>query len=94
MPIWEMNPFSDENFPQTPQVYLTQLDQELESMDGRKVYILEERQRTVSEIKRLGGDAEDSYEKVWEELDSIEARKERLLHILAGISYGETDADT
>lgn len=49
MPEWTLNPWN--NFPQTPELYLGQTEQELASAEERTEYLLEERARIVSESK-------------------------------------------
>jgi chorismate mutase len=90
MPQWELNPHA--NFPQTPELYLEQIEQEFEALDRKKDFLVEERIRVRSEIARLKGETYDGYDDLWAELDSLEARKEHLLHLLAQTSYGERSA--
>lgn len=52
MAEWEINPY--EQFPQTPELYFKQLEQELESIERRKEYLLSERQRIMVDIDQLG----------------------------------------
>lgn len=47
MPEWELRPF--DNFPQTDELYLEQIEQELESLKQREVYLLSERERVEHE---------------------------------------------
>lgn len=54
MPEWETHPF--DNFPQTPQEYFKQVEQELEALERRREYLLEERIRIVTEIERIEGE--------------------------------------
>jgi len=51
MPEWEIKPF--EQFPQTPELYLEQIDQELDSLKHRYEYLIEEKARMVRELGRL-----------------------------------------
>lgn len=50
MPKWEITPF--EQFPQTAQLYLEQIEQELEAMPRRWEWLLEEKERMIAEIER------------------------------------------
>lgn len=58
MPKWELDPYT--NFPQTPEVYIEQLDQEIASCQERWTWLVLEKYRMEQERIRLEGLNENS----------------------------------
>lgn len=58
MPEWELHPF--DNYPQTPEIYLDQIQQELDAILRRRIWLVEEWHRVRDEIERLKSENPDA----------------------------------